>query len=112
MSGFINNRKAKIQVLRAAYRHISIHPNDGICAALLYAVGEPELKGTVARSVGEELRLYVMRALEGAVYYDNWLKRNGYHHNALSPHMRRQGRLAWINWMIQCYEEDIAKCKE
>lgn len=57
-------------------------------------------------NAGKRLKRYIIRVLQGTVYYDNWLYTRSANYRALLSVQRRRsatraGRLAWINHMIQ-----------
>jgi hypothetical protein len=103
----------KLVMLRAARRELET--SRGICAALNRA-------GTMYPSAGhlkavKHLRRYVERSLQGYSFLESWLVHKG-HVDVYTDMWSKAGRAkmlrtrqAWVDWMIACYEEDLAKQK-
>jgi hypothetical protein len=86
----MNPTKAqKIKSLKIAKNRIKSGIEIYICFAL---------KGTRAENY---LRKYIDKSLSGCAGYATWL--NKYHIPYLeqTPMLRKQGRLQWIDWMIE-----------
>lgn len=111
---YIQDRQLKIRLLKVASRRVK----DGycICNALSCAIPMVRRLDTNVLEIYEavaELKKYIMKALGPSTYYHDWIM--NYHRElwrATPTFNFRLGRLAWINWMIACYEEDIANYKE
>lgn len=111
---YIQDRKLKIRLLKVASRKVK----DGhcICDALSCAIPMVRRLDANALEIYEvvaELKQYIMKALGSSTYYAGWLMNHHLDFWRATPTFNfRLGRIAWINWMIACYEEDIANYKE
>lgn len=105
-------QKAKIDALQKVRARLvgmfeAYGQSSGICGRLesLYASGE------ISWTVCIQLKAYVQKALEGYVWLPLWAEAHGADINDAKPDKDARlhaTRLAWIDWMIQCYEEDLA----
>lgn len=101
----IDNKKLKIEALKKA-KNIVEKPsyNAGICSALWHY-------NTCSYDIANQLTNYISRSLSGSNYLEGWLTRN-LPANAKVYDNRKKvkaTRLAWIDWMIACLQEDIDK---
>lgn len=55
------------------------------------------------------LKIYIRRVLRGYTWLDFWLQDHGISHLQIcnNPDRLKATRLAWIDWLIQCYEEQL-----
>lgn len=97
-------RRKKIELLKKAKRFIGDRFFEGICSALESAAS---LSGVEYKKDAKELRQYISVNLEGYDWLGSWIriKRPKYKGTL------KQARVAYIDWMITCYEEDIANGK-
>ena len=107
MTKYISDRLIKIRLLRTAKDYLHPNwPNAGICNALAMAAARDG-----GRTYWAELDLkhYILAALGNCDYYQQWLFAKG-----LMPTDKEiyQGRLAWIDWIIACYTEDIERAEQ
>lgn len=105
------NRKQKIEALTLARAIVGKRSyKSGICYALRRVMDtNPRLKGACSYLIG-----YISRALGNSAYLEGWLYRKVTDTYLYSPKARpkvNRTRLAWIDWMIACYEEDIRNGK-
>lgn len=102
----------KIKVLQLA-RAVVARPKykAGLCYALSLACSNQRQLWPAAA----HMKKYVTRVLGPNMFLEGWLRRNAgvqVYHSYDTPRNRRKmraTRLAWIDWMIQCYKEDLAK---
>lgn len=103
----MSNRYLKIELLKRAKGMLVNVP--GICAALQYCANTPEEYIAV-----RQLKEYIGDALGTHSYLNGWVaSETGYSYlHIRSCHKKMLvTRKAWIDWMIACYEEDIANGK-
>jgi hypothetical protein len=87
------------EVLRKVQKLIKNRKESYICYAITTVCGYTPQGGSLKR--------WVMKMLKGSATYDQWLhKRNGYFPMVGQG---RQGRLAWLDWMIEYCEAEEAK---
>lgn len=103
----ITSYRMKIEILKLVRYKLAVGHESYICYAISAAVRK---LGPSYYKLGEPLRMYVRRQLRGLTLYDTWVEK---YHTALYnqatnyPHAARQGRLAWVDWMIEQYEQRI-----
>lgn len=99
----INNKQIKIDLLKSAKELVANGTEPWICCAIDYAAFVKRVC-----TPAQQLRKYIHAALDEETFYTGWLKQNGHPYDA---HSAKQGRLAWIDWMVACLEEDINELK-
>jgi hypothetical protein len=93
-------------ILRAARKRLGNHQNDWLCSAIeKVGVGTPEQKRSLKR--------WIKHMLGRHLFYGSWVRAN---HPEIYERMNanrghfREGRYAWISWMIeQC---ELAEARE
>lgn len=118
---YIQYRKLKILLLARAKDRILAEGDVFICDALRsICINDPLIHNLseyssldIHEAIGE-LRQYIRNAILPFAYYHEWLclKQNTFCFDHMRLQEFKQGRIAWINWMIACYEEDIANYKD
>lgn len=116
---YIEDRNLKITLLNFA-KHQLLDGWPYICDALAQSYClQSNLKAQygflVLQEASNALRSYIMQAIAPYRTYDQWvlnkhpeIARSSDSWNSRSG---QNGRLAWIDWMIACYEEDITNAK-
>jgi hypothetical protein len=116
--GYIEDRNLKIALLNFA-KHQLLDDWPFICDALVQSYCmQSNLKAQygflVLQEASNALRSYIMQAIAPYRTYDQWVLNKHPDIARSSDSWTRSGqnsRLAWIDWMIACYEEDIANAK-
>lgn len=116
---YIEDRNLKITLLNFA-KHQLLDGWPYICDALAQSYClQSNLKAQygfpILLEAGNALRSYIMQAIAPYRTYDQWVlnKHPDIARSSDSWNSRpgQNGRLAWIDWMIACYEEDITNAK-
>ncbi len=109
-------RQTKIEMLKYAKRAIQQGRVDLICVAITSAFHSKVVKSSYSLKIRAEndLHRYIRKALCGELFYSSWAHakfKDKYYKVPYEKRMKmlKQGRINWINWMIQCLEEDEAK---
>lgn len=96
-------RNKDSDILRAARKRIALYKRDHLCSAI-----NDVRKGTVEQKTA--LLDWIEAMLQGALSYGAWLKANHPEMFTKMLHTKgsfRQGRLAWVDWMIaECEKEE------
>jgi hypothetical protein len=88
----------KINLLKRAKKHVR-GGLTGICYGLLSSYKRND------RDEAHALKNYIMRSLDGHTWLTGWLSANGFD---TSEKYVIKARRDWIDWMIQCLQEDLA----
>ncbi len=97
----MNNAQRARELLIEARRRIEEYQNNFICAAILDAENDRDAYARASLS----LREWIMDLLLPYTTYDNWVR---HEHDSLMRNTplrerkekAREGRLAWIDWML------------
>jgi len=115
----IEYKRLKINILKSARQSLICLPINymcGICRSIDMVPGT----GSRGREAKRDLTEYIRKALNKSPYLWKWVYfhtggRKGFlrwhDRNDTDDAALRLTRLAWIDWMVQCLEEDIAKLK-
>jgi len=114
----ISNKEAAIQLLTLARTLIQSETDQCVCFALTSARFMILKRLSIPKNLcsdeeyadtNSQLKSWVYSLLEGHSYYGHWLHRNSsVYGNLTHPEKRRaskNGRLAWIDWMISELEK-------
>lgn len=109
-------RQTKIEMLEYAAKKIK-RENGLICTSITDAKYSNRIKfpKELKEQTERELHRYIRKALRGNTFYSGWVlnkvKEKKYYDISYTQRLRmlKQGRINWINWMIQCLKEDQAR---
>lgn len=100
----------KIAVLTQAKEELRKGLATGLCSAIV--IGRTEMKSIFPPDVyarmttaSVELGDYVRKSLDHHSWLGDWQEANGFGRRNIRE--RQYDRMAWIDWMIQCYREDL-----
>ena len=116
----IKNKSLKIEALQHARKLIQNGDEEYICHALNEFAYASLLGGVVDRreDVVRNLKQYIRQVFNTEYSYyclEDWLAKEKICTKTIAykyRHKARQTRLNWIDWMITCLSEDVAKLEK
>jgi len=102
--GTLAQKKERRVCLIEARKDFEKGDYPGICSAIWGCSDK-------THNVREYLTKYISRVLKSNIYLEGWLNDKGIriYYNLEDIKKLKKTRLAWLDWMIACYDEDIAK---
>lgn len=117
----ITDKQLKIKLLQSAKKYLKESYTSGICGALNNAVLRKNgysYDNSKEWTACRELKNYISRTLGKHGWYSSWVRDNcekaNFQYNSSSTKFNKQvkkSRKAWVDWMINCLQEDIDKLK-
>lgn len=112
----IKEKEIKIALLKRAKHYVQCGTARGICAAITGAEDwiDKDKYGGNTYKLGFSLVNYISNALGEHSYLESWVvAQQGFHirdDKRMKARMKAT-RLAWIDWMISCLQEDVDKLR-